>query len=155
MNNISQLDWARLAAYIDGEGCIFIHRQKQYSQKAKSNWKPHYIVQVTVTNTDPRLIVWLRGNFGGFIVSQEKSGKCRTYFKWTAHSKACADILTNCLPYFIIKRKQAEIAIAFRATYNRKYIGRGKSVPDAVIAKRDGMVAELKAERNSVPEMIQ
>lgn len=149
----TQIDYARLAAYIDGEGCVQIHRQRQYSKKAKANWKPHYIVQVVITNTDPRLVVWCRENFGGFIVSYDTYA--RSAFKWCAHSKSCADILENCLPYFIIKRKQAEIAIAFRTTYSKAYIGRGRSVPDAVIEQRDSMVEELRKERNFRPKLVQ
>ena len=144
MENITQIDWARLAAFIDGEGCIQINRQKQYSKKAQPNWRPHYIVQVVVTNTDPRLVAWCKETFGGFVVPQSKYPKRRQAFKWCAHSKSCANILTNCLSYFIIKREQAEIAIAFRKTYSKEYVGRGRSVPDAVIAYRDSLTAELK-----------
>lgn len=146
------IDWARLAAYIDGEGCIQLNRGKQSSKKAKPHWRPTYITQVVVTNTDPRLVVWCRDNFGGFIVRYVQGS--RPCFKWYCHTKACVEVLTNCLPYFIIKRRQAEIAIAFRSTYSKEYIGRGRKVPDEVIAQRESLMAELGVERAERPEFL-
>jgi len=151
--DIPQLDWAKLAAYIDGEGCIQIHRQRQYSKKVQPNWRPHYIVQVSVTNTDPRLVVWCRERFGGYIVL--KSHEKRQCFGWYVHSARCAWVLENCLPHFVMKKAQAEIAIAFRKTYDRKYIGRGRMVPLDVIAHRDALVSKLKLERDTRPEFVQ
>lgn len=152
MKNISQIDYARLAAYIDGEGCIQIHCVKQYSRKAKAHWRPHYITQVVITNTDPRLIVWLKETFGGFI-TRYSTGK-RPCFKWHVHSQTCSEMLLNCLPYFLVKKRQAEIAIAFRKTYSRDYIGRGRSVPDSQIAKRDALIQELSDDRRKVRDEV-
>ena len=110
-------------------------------------------MQVVITNTDPRLMVWCKDTFGGFVVSSDR-GKNKRYYKWCAHSKACAELLTNCLPYFIIKRAQAEIAIAFRKTYSKEYVGRGRSVPDSVIAHRDLLTAELKQHHGNQNEIV-
>lgn len=149
MTGIAQTDWARLAAFIDGEGCIQLHKQKQYSHKSKPHWRPHYVVQVVVTNTDHRLMDWCVENFGGFVTPYLTPGR-KQCFRWTAHTAACVRILVECLPYFIIKRRQAEIAISFRGTYSKDYVGRGRFVPDEVIEKRDALIEELRQERAKV-----
>jgi hypothetical protein len=151
-----EIDFARLAAFIDGEGCILIHRQKQYSRKSKPHWRPHYIVQVVVTNISVKLVRWCKDNFGGFITPYVGGlNRKRQCFKWTAHSGECCEILMRCLPYFVIKRDQAEIAIEFRSTYSKEYVGRGRFVPDEVIAKRDLLVERLHNARASVGTMLQ
>jgi hypothetical protein len=151
----NEIDYARLAAFIDGEGCILIHRQKQYSRKAKPHWRPHYIVQVVITNTSAALVKWCKETFGGFITPYASPDRKKQCFKWTSHSGECCEILTRCLPYFIIKRNQAEIAIEFRGTYSKEYVGRGRFVPDEVIAQRDSLVERLHYARASVGTLLQ
>jgi hypothetical protein len=150
----SEIDWARLAAYIDGEGCISIHRRKQYSHKAKPGWRPNYLVQVSIGNTDARLIKWLHATFGGFVGTYPDPKNRNWCFRWTAHSGKCSDLLKQCLPYFIMKREQAEIAIEFRSTYSKEYVGRGRIVPDEVIAKRDGLLGRLREVRDEAVTLV-
>jgi hypothetical protein len=105
------VDWARLAAYIDGEGHIALN------QNMMSNGKPYAYLRVIVTNTDPRLIVWLQRTFGGGVLKNKRTelGQ-RTCFKWTATCRHAEAILKGCMEYFIMKRDQAEIGLAFQET---------------------------------------
>ena len=48
-HNPSPLDWARLAAFIDGEGSILINTQKSVAASAP---RGHFYLRVTVANTD-------------------------------------------------------------------------------------------------------
>ena len=69
LSQISQIDWARLAAYIDGEGCISIKSVAGYNAAARRV----FYIDLAVTNTDVRLLSWLRSIFGaGFIASGTK-----------------------------------------------------------------------------------
>jgi hypothetical protein len=105
-------DWARLAAYIDGEGWIGIKEQKRGGRAAT------YHVEITVCNQDPRLILWIAQRFGGHLSNQgpPKNNLKRRHriFQWYASCSVAHEVLLGCLPYFVIKRNQAEIAIAFR-----------------------------------------
>ena len=56
--NATDVDWARLAAFIDGEGTIFIQRAGARG--------PHCLV-VIVSNTSPLLTAWLETTFGGNV----------------------------------------------------------------------------------------
>ena len=111
LSQISVIDWARLAAYIDGEGHIALNENKM------SNGKRYAYLRVIVTNTDPRLIIWLQRMFGGGVVRVERQqAQHRRAFKWTASCRHAEAILRGCLPYFIMKRDQADIALAFQET---------------------------------------
>lgn len=98
---------------IDGEGSIQIQRGVR---KSKSGYAMHVVVEIS--NTDPRMMKWLRDLFGGTVRCKGDAPSPRRYicFKWQATGINAHVILTKCLPYFIIKRGQAETAIAFRET---------------------------------------
>ena len=98
----TQLDWARLAAYIDGEGSVMINGRH---------------LRVVVSNTDPRLHVWLRHTFGGSIMAQRRylNPRHSTAMKWDVSCRKAAWVLENCLPFLIIKKQQAEIGLAYQS----------------------------------------
>lgn len=129
LTNISQVDWARLAAYIDGEGCIRIAGVKgatPYSRRV-------LYIEVTVTNTDLRLTAWLKATFGGsvYISKQHKNNpKYSPAAAWVTGSRHAALLLEYCLPYFIIKREQADVALAFQRTIitDRRYGRTGRPI---------------------------
>ena len=111
LSQISPVDWARLAAYIDGEGHIALN------ENTMTGGKKYAYLRVIVTNTDPRLIVWLQRTFGGGVLRNARvQDGWRNCFKWTATCRHAEGILRGCLPYFILKRDQAEIGLAFQET---------------------------------------
>jgi len=119
----TEFDWARLAAFIDGEGMIDIHTRRQFSKKQNKIYECRY-VRVEVVNTDPRLPLWCKNTFGGSIQPHKRySSKWRMAYSWEIASKKAITIIRGCLPYFLLKREQAEIALAFQETVLR--IGRG------------------------------
>lgn len=107
------MEWAKLAAFIDGEGTIVIIKARlHYTQ-----------LVVRVANTDPRLPLWCRDIFGGKAYAQSlnrKSSSSRRCYVWTVQSQKAEDILRNCLPHFLLKREQAEVALAYRATFRHR-----------------------------------
>jgi hypothetical protein len=111
--SIPEIDWARLAAFIDGEGSIVIGKAKPIAKfKQKSTT---YSLAVSITNTSEKLIAWLNHNFGGSVHSKppDRNWGRRPIWQWFVQEKQADIILQKCLPYFIIKREQAEIGIAF------------------------------------------
>jgi hypothetical protein len=139
----TEIDWARLAAFLDGEGHLRIH--EHYTKHArKHNWGPTLYVYVTIDNTDARLVNWLKSTFGG-CVNIVRTGKIsdpwKTCFKWTVASRYAAMLLERCLPYFIIKREQAEIALAFQRTIGKQ----GKRVSAEIKAGRYALKTQLSA----------
>lgn len=113
-------DWARLAAFIDGEGCINVHRQVSYRGGKKTHHIGHTLL-VRITNTDPRLMEWLKNTFGGIVCRQKDRG-CQRHvcFNWQPSRADTERILRNILDLLVLKRQQAEIGLAFRATFHKK-----------------------------------
>lgn len=143
-----------LAAYIDGEGSIVIDRQPFHRKERKEHWSPHYVTHLAVTNTDPRLLVWCKSVFGGFITNMRlarvRPTSKRALYQWHVHSGDARWVLENCLPYFIIKRQQAEISLAMFETFPKVKYGK-KGVPKEIIETRDRFCVELKRLKNTVP----
>jgi hypothetical protein len=111
----TEIDWARLAAYIDGEGSIYITE----STRRRPGRADHRVMAVTicVVNTDPRLIRWCKENFGGNTgVMHKKVKRHRTSWAWRIASGSAVNVLKGCYQYFIVKKEQADLAIAFQET---------------------------------------
>lgn len=118
----TEMDWARLAAFIDGEGCISLARRRdKYRNKPTHSGNTHCIVSVQVTNTDPRLMQWCLDTFGGCVRNGQKpTPNRRQHYVWYPRNNEIGATLRGCLPFFIIKREQADIALAFRSLVERK-----------------------------------
>jgi hypothetical protein len=132
----SPLDWARLAAYIDGEGSILINTQKRGEDKAVG-----FYLRVTVANTDVRLPIWLKETFGGTYKDANTPsyyvGKnWRRCYHWGASAHRAAWVLYNCMPYFIIKPDQAVLGIQLQESLSHFTRGPGRRVPSEIREQR-------------------
>lgn len=100
----TEIDYAMLAAYIDGEGCIAINQAKTRNEK-----RPCWVLSLGVANGDPRLMEWLTQRWGGYISENEIGGN--VHFTWTAPWPARMRILESCRKYMVIKQEQCLIAL--------------------------------------------
>jgi hypothetical protein len=95
-----------LAGIIDGEGCITIMSRGQ-------NQKP--VVAVIVSNTDPRLMAYLKDNFGGNVRIQAKQvGNRKPCWQWRVLARQAEAVLVGVRPFLLLKADQADIALAYR-----------------------------------------
>lgn len=134
---ISPIDWARIAAYIDGEGCIRIHQNSPHRKTGEI----YHGVLIIIAQREPELPEWLMNTFGGFLYrSKEREGKT-TMFYWRASTVQAFEILKRCRPYMIVKGNQADVAIEYRETTG----GTGKKVPVETKLKREELRLRLYA----------
>ena len=133
----SDLDWARLAAYVDGEGSILINER---NGDGRTNWGSW--LRLIICNTDPRLILWLKKTFGGNVVCGRKRAKtCHRYqLKWHVSCRQAYALLKGCYPYLICKKDQAECAFAYQESIR----GPGHRVAPETNAFRMNMRLKLK-----------
>lgn len=144
LSQVSQIDWARLAAYIDGEGCIRIAGVKgstPYSRRV-------LYVEVSIANTDLRLTDWLKKTFGGSVYVNNRRLDKPNWAQssaWVVGSRWAAALLEGSLPYFVIKREQAEVALAFQATIvtDRRYGCKGR--PQELLDHQHALSAQLQS----------
>jgi hypothetical protein len=113
-----------LAGIIDGEGNISIHNYNY----AKPRPYERHRVGVAVTNTDSRLMKWLKSNFGGgyYKLGWKVSNRCKDCYRWQISDQAAENILGEILPYLLIKKKRAQLALEFRKTVH--YHERGSNI---------------------------
>jgi hypothetical protein len=104
-------NWSYLAGLFDGEGCISICERKD----AKGDNAFIFCIQITNTNTD--LMKWLVSHFGGVYYSQDgKSRKAnwKPSYRWRVKGrKNEEEFLLGVLPYLVVKREQALLALEF------------------------------------------
>jgi len=128
----AETDWAYLGGLIDGEGCICI-------SKPRSSYSIHQL-SVRVSNTDARLMIWLKDNFNGSITTQHrKNKKHKDAYEWRVFAKDSEYILENILPYLVIKKEQALLALDLRHTIGAQ----GRKIPFFVIEYRNSLYNEM------------
>lgn len=113
---VSEIDIARLAAYIDGEGTIYINASTKLRGRMKNY---QHSLSLVISNTDPRLMSWLKNTFDGSVyhVKYEKCKHLGTkpIMRWQANERMAASILQRTIPHMIMKKSQAEVGVAFMA----------------------------------------
>lgn len=139
---------AYLAGIIDGEGTIYIGR---VTRKRITGIKVHYATIMQVSNTDKCLIDWLYNNFGG-STSQYTPGQLPKNSRMHVYSwkitHQLEEICKALLPYLVTKKKQAEIMIQMRKTYNPIFSNRSKiskALPIETMELRERLCKELKS----------
>jgi hypothetical protein len=92
-------EWAYLAGMVDGEGTIWYHR-------ARNTYR------LFVYNTNAEVILWIGQRFGGSIGRRQVSRGYLPAYVWTAtRMRDVQAILQGMLPYMIIKRNKALVAL--------------------------------------------
>jgi hypothetical protein len=140
---VTEIDCARLASFIDGEGTIYINRSRpRGGHKSRT-----HALSVTVKNNSELLMSWLRDTFMGSVLP-DRGGLSpltkRPGWTWRLNERQAEILLERCLPYFIIKRQQAEIGLAFRdLKRGTSYAARKgrvmQCVPEVELRRRDAL----------------
>jgi len=107
--------YAYMAGVIDSEGALII----EFNDNQRI--RPSFYTRVTVTQKDKRLLLWVQKHFGGKIFDSS----CRAY-QWQAPVSGIKEMLINCLPYLIIKRRKAIMLIALRESIEAHKLDRYK-----------------------------
>ena len=111
---LKEAELAYAAGILDGEGCIHIHNNNIKSKKSTQNFE----LKVHVSNTDRKMIDFLKQKFNGNITFRKKRTKSRLdSYKWYLCGKRAEDFLRVIFPYLITKREKAVLALKFRKTF--------------------------------------
>jgi hypothetical protein len=121
---MKETDKAYLAGMVDGEGCISI-----LSQIDKSGTMTYRLI-IDVSSTDAGVIHYLHElwGVGAIHITRPNDGRHRDGYHWVVSSRYAADLLATILPYLILKKNQAELALRFQATMRPREIAAGKGV---------------------------
>lgn len=133
---------AYLAGLIDGEGCIHIGRKYEGGRSGA------HALQVQVSNSDVRMMVWLSKEFGGRVSPVKRTGpqsgypRKRQMYVWVICAMNAAQILTAVYPYLVVKQDQADVALALRALFRPR--GRvGRQMDPVIQGQREALRLKL------------
>jgi len=104
---MEKLHPAYVAGFLDGEGTIRIN--KSYT-KARG---VRYELQVCAVNTDPRPLIYLQKKYGGGVYTRKLVPRYKNAYCWTLGQHAALKVLEEVLPYLVIKKERAELALEF------------------------------------------
>ena len=143
-------DWLAWAAgIVDGEGCIRLLPYNASSGKRRvyRAWQ----IRISVSNTDPRMLMKLRDMFGGAIHSKQTRMmrgdpyKRRPQWEWIVACKKAHAVLTQIRPWLIAKAEQADLAIASRKLIRTNSKGSAfTEVEHAYLEQLAGQMSALK-----------
>jgi len=99
-----------VAGVLDCDGSIWIGANRK-------NKHVQYTLRVSVTNTRPALPQWFADHFGGKALTYRKnSERWKDEYRWQASGLTALPVLQLCLPYLVIKRRQALVGLEFAST---------------------------------------
>jgi hypothetical protein len=135
-------DWARMAAFLDGEGNLNINPIRDKNRKPGVRCQ----VRILIGNTNPALPVWIRETFGGNIVLRGTNGinpRAKQSYIWSCTAGRAAWVLHNCLPWFLLKEAQAKVLISLQEDIDTTYQGRSRKVSQERLDQRLALKDEL------------
>jgi len=111
---------AYLAGFFDGEGSIFILRQKRKKLRDRIT----YSTKVEVSNTVKEPLELLHSNYSGTIYTHiRQSEKRKPIYIWSLSNRKAYQFLKDIKPYLIIKKAQAQIGIELQERVAKSHIG--------------------------------
>lgn len=106
------MDIRYAAGLFDGEGMVRIGRWAK-----PDSTHVRYQIRVTIGMSHRPVIESLHKQFGGSLHNNRhdlRNPKNRIQFNWIASSQAAVKFLRKVLPHLVVKREEAEIAIALQ-----------------------------------------
>ena len=97
---------AYFAGLFDGEGCIHAHFIKDNKGET-----PRSCVKVTLSMVHPGAVRMLFETYGGSLKSYPGKGINRTKWCWWLGQRASAKFLEDLLPYLVVKKEEAVLAL--------------------------------------------
>lgn len=142
---------AYLAGIVDGEGSLYIGKFEGPTRRS-----PHYQTNLTVTNTSVELIDWLHVTFGGarseYTPNQTPKNSRKKVYRWAAWSDQLLHICEIIQPFCVIKKREVELMITIRKTYDREIVQKGTQgialIPKEILEIREACMKEIKSLHN-------
>ena len=99
-----------VAGVVDCDGSICIIRDKNGYLRLK----------LGVYNSCKGMTDWFSAKLGGKSTSSRpRNSRCSTEYSWSVYNQKAADVIGLILPYMVVKRRQALLAIEFASTLGR------------------------------------
>ena len=132
---------AYTAGFFDGEGCVSIAR---YFQRGR----PYHTLAIIFTNTNFQVLEWLHQRWGGNLTRPVvgDNPRHRPYRHLRLSAGPARPLLLAMLPYLIIKKSEAEVALQFIEARSENRGGRQGD--PAALARRADLATRLPGPRS-------
>lgn len=122
VSTLSQGQCGYIAGLIDGEGSIQIDCGR-HRGASRNGVYPGYCLQLIIANTNTDVIQWLLVTLGGTShVTKYNPDRWKPQYFWRISGGSAQAIVRSTLPYLIIKRAQADIALRYPVTYKKGFV---------------------------------
>jgi DNA modification methylase len=103
-----------LAAMVDAEGCIFVHKRKvgQSNGQGYERKSDSYGSGLEVSNTSREVVERVLALVGKGSISTSTRGRNQPLYRWNLRSNECRDVLCELYPHLVAKQHQARLAIS-------------------------------------------
>lgn len=110
MEEIKNLSLEYIAGLLDGEGCITIEKSKR---KGKRNFS--FDLRVTIVNKCKKVLELIHQQFNGSLIPRNHTKPQHSIcWTWTITSNKAKEFLNLILPFMVIKKEEAKVAIEFQ-----------------------------------------
>ena len=103
------------AGFFDGEGAIMIAKFKRHDTRSDN---PQYTLRLDVGSTDLSILQHIKQHFDcGHITQphgQLRFPNSKPCYHWVATDRTAAKVLKRLLPYLVLKKERADLALAFQ-----------------------------------------
>lgn len=140
--NQTELDLAWVAGFVDGEGYIGAHDCTKPANKTRAISVLIDVTQVRRLPLDKLYAVLGVGNIHANHRMSARGYSGGPTYTWRAYCGNAVIALQRLLPFLVLKRRQAEIAIELHLT--TQHGKRGKVVPPEIEARRVALYTELR-----------
>ncbi len=149
----SELDRVWLAAMIDGEGCMYLHKRRVgqnngqgYKRKADS-----YGAGLEVANTHKAIVDrCLEITGAGSVCRQDKDRK-QPLYRWNLRSNECREIIREIYPYLVGKQHQARLLLACPSSGKIAEAAHASPPAQPVTGLREALEAYREFVRTGIP----
>lgn len=117
-----ETDIAYLTGLFDGEGCVHIKRTKRFDTPCGVQ----YALNVVVRMASEKAVRRFQDLFGGHVYLLKKKVLWhKDQWQWMALSSVAQNFLEITLPYLIVKKAEAELALKFQKEKKRTIAQKG------------------------------
>ncbi len=146
--HLSVAQYAYLAGLIDGEGSV-----EAQTERHPHGANPRFVIRISFVfaTEEPTVTV---ANWLGLVARSYASREARHSGRWRLHvpRTIALHVLARCLPYLILKRRQAELVIAIervraQSTPSRSHRGSAHflRMPEEAVSEMRRMSSELRS----------
>lgn len=118
-----------MAGFVDGEGCLYISRTPWHG-------RIQYQLRLTCSQLNPAPLYLFQKFFGGRVSYEDKKRPTwRPIYKWEVRGSSAGKALRLFLPYLIVKKDEALVALEFQDKVSSAK--RGTPITEEVQQDRD------------------